>query len=269
MQRETELPTSKNLTVLVDGDIVCWRCAASCLKQGVCVEPVEVAQIRVNELMYRIVQETEATAYKVFIGGTDNFRYKIYPEYKANRKDAAKPPWLEPCREQLLVEWQAQIVNGMETDDMLGILQSPDTVIASIDKDLFMIPGRHYNFVKQEFYNVNEVDAIRHFWFQMIMGDRTDNIPGYDGTARQTVPKFLQPQINLLMDCKDQKAMEGMVRTMYEGADMLHQFEINKKLLWILREPMDDEDYDYFGGEDYEEDDEIDLNPEDGEFGGN
>lgn len=220
-------------TVLVDGDIVAYRCAASCLRQGVCVDPVEIAQVRVNELMYRIVQETEATAYKVFIGGEDNFRYSIYPAYKANRKDTTKPPWLEPCREQLIVEWQAVVVNGMETDDMLGIEQREDTVIASIDKDLLMIPGRHYNFVKNEFYNVSEIDGLRHFWFQMIMGDRSDNIPGYDGIMRIKPPKFLQPLIDELYACETDDDMQRLV---FENYTNKEQFQINKKLLWILRE---------------------------------
>ena len=244
-------------TVLVDGDIVAYRCAASCLRQGVCVEPVEVAQLRVNVLVYRIIQETEATAYKVFIGGEDNFRYNIYPAYKDNRKETVKPPWLEACREQLVVEWQASIVNGMETDDMLGISQTAETVIASIDKDLLMIPGRHYNFVKQEFYNVSFIDGIRHFWFQMIMGDRADNIPGYDGKMRNTVPKFLQPRINELLELEDEKDMEQHVKDMYAASGNEAQFEINKKLLWILREDprveqspireeFDAEDEDYF-----------------------
>lgn len=223
-------------TVLCDGDIIAYRCAASCLKQGQLVEPVEVAQARVNDLMYRIIQETESTAYKVFIGGTDNFRYSIYPEYKANRKETAKPPWLDACREQLVVEWQASVVNGMETDDMLGILQTDDTIIASIDKDLLMIPGKHYNFVKQEHYLVTPLDGIRHFWFQMIMGDRSDNIPGYDGTARQTTPKFLLPVIQALNECTNEEAMEKLVKDMYIVNGNQAQFEINKKLLWILRE---------------------------------
>lgn len=231
-------------TVLVDGDIVAYRCAAASKN-----DPVEVAQLRVNDLMYRIVQETEATSYKVFIGGTDNFRYTIYPLYKANRKDTEKPPWLEACREQLVLEWKATIVNGMETDDMLGIEQDKelhvaavtaaqrnhltDTIIASIDKDLLGIPGTHYNFVKQEFYEVLPIDATRHFWFQMIMGDRSDNIPGYDGTARQKVPKFLMPLIEDLHACTTEEEMSTLVKDIYTDKA---QFEINKKLLYILRE---------------------------------
>lgn len=224
-------------TVLVDGDIVAYRCAASCLRQGVCVDPVEIAQVRVNDLMYRIIQETESTAYRVFIGGENNFRKEIYPAYKANRKDTEKPPWLDACREQLVVEWQAKVVNGMETDDMLGIEQGPDTVIASIDKDLLMIPGKHYNFVKQEFYNITELDGMRHFYFQLIMGDRSDNIPGYDGKMRVSVPKFLQPAVNELYEMDTAEEMESYVKDIYSDKD---QFEVNKKLLWILREKPED-----------------------------
>ena len=256
--------------VLIDGDLIAYRCAASCLKQGQTVEPLDVAQMRVNDLMYRIVQETEATSYNVYIGGTDNFRLSIYPKYKANRDPKAKPQWLEGCREQLLVEWGGWIVNGMETDDKLGMEQyasfsnplrngGEETVIASIDKDLLMIPGRHYNFVKQEFYNVSEHDGIKHFWFQMIMGDRVDNIPGYDGIMRATVPKFLAPKITELNECKTPEEMEALVKEMYTDQE---QFEINKKLIWICRsiddlpisnvpeEPsgFDEEDWDYFGG---------------------
>lgn len=239
-------------TVLVDGDIVAFRCAASCSKQGVTVEPREVAQYRVNDLMYRIVQETEATKYEVYIKGEGNFRADIYPEYKAQRKKQANPEWLEACREQLVVEWGAKHVNGQETDDMLGIRQyasfinplhngGEDTIIASIDKDLLMIPGRHYNFVKQEFYNVSEIDGMRHFWFQMIMGDRVDNIPGYDGIMRQTVPKFLAPHIQRLQECETEEAMSHLVYEMYQDGGMTNQYEINKKLLWIRRENPDTE----------------------------
>ena len=233
-------------TVLIDGDIVAFRCAASCQKQGVTVEPKEVAQIRVNELMYRIVQETEATRYEVYLGGEGNFRKEIYPEYKAHRKEKPLPEWLGACQEQLVVEWGAKHVNGMETDDMLGIRQyasfmnplhngGEDTVIASIDKDLLMIPGRHYNFVKQEFYNVSEIDGLRHFWFQMIMGDRSDNIPGYDGVMRVTVPKFLAPVMLDLHNCETEEQMEALVKGMYTDEK---QFEINKKLIWIRREQV-------------------------------
>ena len=183
--------------------------------------------------MYRIIQETESTAYRVFIGGADNFRYQIYPAYKGNRKDTEKPPWLEACREQLVVEWQAQVVNGMETDDMLGILQDDSTVIASIDKDLLMIPGKHYNFVKQEHYDVSPINGLRHFYLQLIMGDRSDNIPGYDGVMRIKPPKFLLPLIADLEACETEEEMETLVKDVYTDKA---QYEINKKLLWILRE---------------------------------
>lgn len=104
---------------LVDGDIVVWRCAA--VAEG---RPVEEAQGFINNMMNRILEEVGATSWAVYIGGGGNFRKEIYTEYKANRKDMKLPQHLEACREHLITEWGARIVNGMETDDMLGIEQT-------------------------------------------------------------------------------------------------------------------------------------------------
>lgn len=110
-------------------------------------------------------------------------------------------------------------------------------VIASIDKDLLAIPGRHYNFVKQEFYNITPIAGMRHFYFQLIMGDRSDNIPGYDGVMRIKPPKFLLPLIADLEACETEEEMETLVKDVYTDKA---QYEINKRLLWILREmPME------------------------------
>lgn len=246
------------ITVLIDGDIVAYRSAASCQKREedgtiVLVEPLEIAIKRADELLQRIVDTTGATAYRVFITGNNNFRYEIYKDYKVHRKDVAKPAYLYPVIDHLIEEWNAIVSDGVEADDLMGIAQcealnapykpmdvvKDETIISSIDKDLLMIPGRHYNFVKDEFYDVSEIDGMRHFYFQLIMGDRSDNIPGYDGIMRVKVPKFLLPKVNELMSLDNEKDMDALVKEMYTDTE---QYEINKQLLWILREPRDQRD---------------------------
>lgn len=74
--------------------------------------------------MRRIIDDTKADTYRAFIGGEDNYRYQIYPEYKANRTDKPRPTWLQDVRAFLVEEWKAEIVNGQEADDMLGIIQT-------------------------------------------------------------------------------------------------------------------------------------------------
>ena len=111
-------------TALIDGDLICYRCAASCQKQGILVEPLEVAIFRVDELMRRILYEVNSSTYQVFLTGTNNFRYKYNPDYKANRKDTKRPEWLEPCREHLVLKWNAEVSDGCEADDLLSIAQT-------------------------------------------------------------------------------------------------------------------------------------------------
>lgn len=223
-------------TALIDGDIVCYRAAASCQKQGVVVEPVEVALLRVNDLMSRILLETESDTYKAYLTGSNNYRYEYNPDYKGNRKDTPRPEWLQQCREHLVMEWKASVEDGQEADDAMGIEQvaSKDTIICSIDKDLLMIPGEHYNFVQGIRREQFTIPAIRHFYWQLIMGDRTDNVFGFDGKARQSVPKFLEPVINELESYDDELDMFEFVRGLYGDDDKLL---MNGICLWIRRNP--------------------------------
>jgi hypothetical protein len=55
------------------------------------------------------------------------------------------------------------------------------TCIVSIDKDLDMIPGHHYNPKKDVSYYINEQDGYRNFYKQCLTGDTSDNIPGIYG----------------------------------------------------------------------------------------
>lgn len=231
------------MQALIDGDICAYRSAASCEKAGDDKVrrpdvPVEIAIARCDDLMYRILQETGSTSYRVFLSAGETFRHRLYPAYKANRATMARPEYLQAVREHLLHQWNVELAIDIEADDKLGIYQSDNSVICSIDKDLLQVPGQHYNFVKNEFYNINEVDGMRHFWFQMIMGDRADNVPGYDGKMRQTVPKFLQSLIDDLYRYETYEEMETLVKDVYTDEE---QFKINKILFHILREEPEGE----------------------------
>lgn len=193
--------------------------------------------------MRRILHATNAREYKLFIGGSDNFRKQIDPAYKANRDDKPRPEWLQPVREFLISEWKARISDGIETDDCLGIEQCADngqeTVIASYDKDLLQVPGKHYNFQKDIWTHISPLQGWAHFYTQLIMGDRSDNIKGFDGLMRNNVPKFLQPYVSAIHEsCSDPWAMYRVVSDIYElgEEDMLR----NGRLLYVLRHEADE-----------------------------
>lgn len=216
---------------LIDGDIVTYRCAASC-QEG---DGVDVAILRADKLMGQILEETQADEYKVFISGGSNFRYDVWSEYKANRRDVPKPPHLQPTREFLVTEWNAEPCDGMEADDALGIAQRKlDTVICSIDKDLLQVPGNHYNFVKQEWKEINERCGFINFYRQLILGDKGDNIPGFDGLFRSKTPKFIQRFYDELESLETEREMYDHCLSLYNGDE--ETLQRNAQLLYILRE---------------------------------
>jgi len=107
-------------------------------------------------------------------------------------------------------------------------------IICSIDKDLLQVAGEHYNFVTGNFSTISPRQGMLNFYYQMIMGDSSDNIFGFDGKARQKVPKFLEPTISLLMECKDDYEMDEYVFDLY--GDRQNQYEMNAHCLWIQRQ---------------------------------
>jgi len=96
-----------------------------------------------------------------------------------------------------------------------------------------MIPGEHYDFVKSIRRDVYNIPAMRHFYWQLIMGDRTDNVFGFDGIARQKVPKKLEPIMAELENLDDELDMYGFVRDLYNDDDTLVK---NGICLWIRRQ---------------------------------
>jgi 5'-3' exonuclease, N-terminal resolvase-like domain len=229
---------------LLDGDLIAYRASASCepTKAKPFLEPPEVAIWRLHDMIERICIATNSQDIECYIGGTDNFRYKIYPDYKANRTKE-KPHYLEACREMLVTQYKATVVNGYETDDALGIAQTKydgNSRICSLDKDLLQIPGAHFNWVSGTSRLVSPLDGLRAFYKQIILGDRTDNIPGFDGKLRSECPKFIAKLQEPIDEMTEEIDMYEHVFSVYfdwQGNDdietIMHR---NAQLLYILKE---------------------------------
>ena len=158
------------------------------------LEPVGVALNAADAIIKRILKGTGVSDYRLFIEGAGNYRkdLAVTHEYKGNRKDIEKPKHLQSVRQHLINKWNAELVTGIETDDMLGIKQQDsDTCICSIDKDLNMIRGWHYDFVKDEKYYVHQHEGDKWFLSQLLTGDSTDNIIGLKGVGVKTAAKIL------------------------------------------------------------------------------
>ena len=207
------------------------------------VEPVENALHNVKRLVDTALDNLGATEedMTMYLSGSENFRNGVatIKPYKGNRDASHKPVHGPAIREYMKRHYTTLVSEDEEADDQVGYshyrmwVQDPhSTVICTVDKDIDMIPGLHYNFVKDETYYMNEHDADKWFYLQLLMGDSTDNIPGLPGVGPKGAAKMLAPYDNI-MDWYD------VAKEAYDNAydDGLAALVENARLLWIRREP--------------------------------
>lgn len=190
---------------LIDMDILCYEMGSSVDPEGF---PLDwgLVKWRLDQRINIILDRTEATYSTGYLTSQDksNFRYNIatIQDYKEHRKGKKKPYWYQRVYDYLATERGAVIVEGMEADDALSITQwsnlrdimktvdghlhlkeKADTVLCTRDKDLLMVPGWHYRW---ESFNqkergpwwIDQIDGLRSFYKQLVIGDAADNIHG-------------------------------------------------------------------------------------------
>lgn len=216
--------------VLVDGDIVAYRAAFS--TQDLFPED---AESKVDELMDYILTETlmfpDPNEYEVFLTGSGNFRYDIaksFP-YKGNRKTTEKPIHLPVAREHLINKYKATVSEGEEADDLIAIAATkygPETIVASVDKDMLQLPCKHFNFTKGEWHDVTEFEGTKFFYKQILTGDRADNIMGLYKVGPVKAEKIVK-------DCNTEEELWDAVLNAYDGN--IERVVENARLLWLRR----------------------------------
>ena len=215
------------MIALVDADILVYRFGFA--SEG---DPAEFALARLSEFLDNLYTQEGIDEVWGYLTGSGNFRNEIAKTapYKGNRI-LEKPYHYQLLREYMENKWGFEVIEGMEADDAIGIEayrnEPEETIIVSIDKDLNMIRGNHYNFVKEQRYFVTEEEAIRNFYLQILTGDKVDNIIGLQGIGPVKSKK-------LLADCNTEFEMYEAVLKAYDG-DEARVLE-NARLLWILRE---------------------------------
>ncbi len=220
------------MQALIDHDLVVFRCAASAENDS-----LNIAIHRVEALLDELLTKTGADSYRAFLSGKSNFRKTIYPEYKANRT-APKPIHLEALREYALEKQNAELApDTLEADDALGINQTDDTMIVSLDKDLLMVPGKHFSWEingkgwskPDKFFTQDVIGGMRLFFEQCLKGDTADNIKGIEKIGNKRAKA-------LLADCVTEQEMFDTVRDAYSNDE---EFIMNASVLWIMQHEED------------------------------
>jgi 5'-3' exonuclease len=147
-----------------------------------------------EDLVAHILQEVQADDYCIYFSDhrEATFRADLYPAYKQNRTQP-KPKHYQALKDFLLEKYECKQEVGQEADDGMGIAQTEDTVICSIDKDMMQVPGHHFNFVKWTKHFITEEEGTLFFYKQLLIGDTVDNIKGVTGIGKGKAGKLLDP----------------------------------------------------------------------------
>jgi 5'-3' exonuclease len=208
---------------------------------------VDKGIVLMEKMIERILRDTGATAYEFIVSSlvsTVNYRYAIDPQYKQHRppKPSVLPFLRHRAQEKIgLIETKCG-----EADDELGRKSTVSTCICSIDKDLLMVPGMHYNLSTRKMIKVKELGSLElskdrktlkgtgYLWFcaQVLTGDRVDNIPG--------LPRYGPVKAyNALSKCTSREGAWRRVRRLYALSGQSEAYlKQQKQLIYIQGTPI-------------------------------
>lgn len=230
------------MKALIDSDIYRYQFGSVQMEhpyvEGAFV-PADAAYIcsLVDGSIKEVLNATNAESYVCALSGKGNFRQDVAKQqpYKGNRDpDQTRPYHYGTIEEHIIRNHPHVIVNGIEADDWLGIEQRKDpqnTCIASRDKDLKGVHGYHYRFACGKaqppvpIHWVTEEEATHFFFYQMLIGDNTDNIPG---CGKRQMVKWGNKEVlrrkgvgakgalKILEDCTTPQEMYDAIKIEYE-----------------------------------------------------
>lgn len=253
---------------IIDGDFIAYHVQND-------EDPFESAQLA--EHHYRKSVGAAHSIVYTTVGPEKSYKYEqaIQKPYQANRNKLEHSPVIQKIKEYL----GCQSSNEWEADDLVSAEayfcreHNIDYVIVSPDKDLRMVPGKHYNFKTGCIDHVTKFGDIalvgnklvgsgtKWFWAQMLMGDTCDGIQGLpwfvleDGTKKRCGPVRTYGLLknantdwecfNIVLDAyrmydefKDYRTGEpvGHINVLWSEAKMLwmkRKLDINDFTAWI------------------------------------
>lgn len=245
-------------TALIDGDIVAYHVAARCQKDGSwdggepTFDEVEVRE-DIGKMLDEWTKAAGAGDRVVLLTGSGNFRKLVDPTYKANRVGKPKPVALSYARSVLIQEHGAKHVDGLEADDLIGLMLTGSMadgrgVAVSLDKDLRTVPGLHCNPKQGGIRAVTEDYANKLWMTQVLTGDPVDGYRGVPGIGPAKAAKALVGRSSLhalwiavqQVHAANKLTVEDALRTA-RLARILRRGDYDKTtrevLLWHLEKP--------------------------------
>lgn len=233
------------MKLLCDLDIVLYRCLHATKEQGY------YAGLRAaDNTVDRILERFGYPDFTLAVSGIGNFRKKISPTYKSNRKPESRPEYLYDAKQWFKRYWGTVESENCEADDVIATLAVGDCVVASSDKDFRQLGVPLYNPWKDELVEVG--NPHYHFYLQCLTGDAVDMVAGLKNPAKLhhvNAPCFTEATASKVLEGKTKEEMKSTVLDLYQqvhGENWFEKFDTCARLLF-LRRKENQEYYEIFG----------------------
>lgn len=255
-----EVPILHGRVLGVDGDGLAYYCAG---KDGTSVAD---AKARVDNKIKAMKAAARAEQVIIFLtgsGGHKGHRYAIarVKPYQGQRVNSRRPANWPHLRSYLDAHpiYPSLSVFDREADDVFGQYGSADPenfVTGTQDKDMQMVPGWHLDWESHRLFYLapdqfevtwnDDLYGEKFFWYQMLVGDSADNIPGLPWMVTAKGSKARVGDVTatkLLAHCHDREscfeAVAAAYRSFYKERWYVEMAE-QGCLLWMRRKPSAD-----------------------------
>ncbi|QDP52400.1 MAG: putative ribonuclease H [Prokaryotic dsDNA virus sp.] len=249
---------NKETILVIDGDILLYSIGFG----SETIQEEWIVESRIEHFFSKLFEKFNTFNYKVYLTGDNNFRKDtaVTHKYKGNRK-AEKPRWYGHIRDYLIHMYNTEVCEDIEADDGMAmhITRNPNSILCSIDKDLWMVEGWHYSWpmhnrgelplrwiTNEGFLELQQLakkkkligGGLPWFYAQLLMGDKTDNIVGPKGYG--DVKTW-----NTLKDAETESELYACVKEVYEASfeQPEQRLRENADLLWMIKELNEDGSY--------------------------
>lgn len=201
------------LTLLMDGDTLAFRAASAC--QHTVEHPDGTIQpfarrwegeTVLDNMIDNLKRRLKGTDIVMFLScpTEDNWRLKVDPNYKSNRKDSVRPLLLGPLRDYLRLKYDAFHIAHLEADDTIGIYATDPNlvpgklIVVGRDKDFATIPGDHYQLNDDDadgkpiVRTFNALEAAKSHYSQALSGDAVDGYEGCPGIGKKRALQIVE-----------------------------------------------------------------------------
>ena len=170
----------------------------------------DMAEVKtiIDDQIWKVLDKTKIGAVLPIVtlcfSDKKNYRKKINPDYKSNRKGGRKPMCFSNAIDYCKSEYNCVSYDWLEADDVMGIMSTEpskeSTIIVSEDKDLLTIPGLHWDFKEEKIFKWAKDQADYQFFYQVLVGDTVDNYKGCQGIGPISAEKILRENIGSVSD---------------------------------------------------------------------